>query len=186
MNLKKIIMCIVLVIVILITNKVLAVEVNYEITKENSDYSVSLKVGEEYIIETDKEVTGYAFMSNGTFSESIVEIDKESKKIIGLKEGIATGNIYMGSEKKTMYVTVISNDEEQITNSNEETNTNNTDKLNNLDTLIEENKSNNIDNVTNDTKLPKTGEENFYLYVLLGIVIVCLVVSKIKLNHMKF
>ena len=72
--------------------------VNNDITKDNADYVIALKVGQKCKIETNEKITGYELYGG------YVEIDEETTKITAIKAGEANGYFYIGDEKKSFYI----------------------------------------------------------------------------------
>lgn len=73
------------------------------ITRENAYYVVDLKVGQKFRIETNERITGYTLSGSGYKYE---EINEKCIEITGEKAGKANGYIYVGEEKKSIFITV--------------------------------------------------------------------------------
>lgn len=129
------------------------------ITKENADYSLTLKVGQKCNIESSEKLTGYELHG------SSVEVDTNSATITAIKEGKANGYLYIGDKKKSVYITV----EENSENETLETITLKIEKSPNVEQNEEEDNTNKLPNIE---KLPQTGriknEVLIILYIIVG------------------
>lgn len=156
---------------------------NKDITKENADYTLTLKVGQKCKIESDKKINGHEF-----YSSDCIKINDDHTEITAIKVGETNGYFYIGNVKKSIYITV----EENTDNSPLETLTlkinsvaNKTSDKNNSQTQTQTENKIDIDT------LPRTGEEInvllIVLYIVVGICSVALVtlviMKKRKNNH---
>ena len=165
-------------------------EAKVEITKDNADSSITLKVGQTCKVETSEEIKGYEI------DGETVKINEELNQITALKEGTASGYIYINDDKITLYVEVeekkeneiygmmtlkITKNEEiiqtQVSNKKEETNqTENNNK--------QEENSNSTAEIE---KLPQTGKAKneilIILYLIVGIS--CIGLINIVLSNRK-
>lgn len=152
---------------------------NSDITKENADYTITLKVGQKCKIETVEKITGYELYGNNCvdFSENYLEIT-------AIEEGNTNGYLYLGEEKKTIYITV----EENTGNATLETITLTIGKVPDViipnEPIQEETKKddqNNKDNTVASVELPKAGGNNVILFIL-GAFIISIIVVGINLK----
>lgn len=88
------------------TDKLAEGSLNKNITKENADLVINLKVGQICKIESDERVTGYS-----KAGYNCIEIDYEKPEIRGISVGVANGYIYTENSQKSFYATVEENAE---------------------------------------------------------------------------
>ena len=146
-----------------------------EITKENADFSLELKVGQKCVIESENEITGHAT------SGGCVEINDEKTEMIATKAGIAKGYFSIGDVKKTFYITVdestsseplstkVIKIEKVITTTTEE--------------VIKQNILSNNNFISSQTKLPQTGnsfelKDGLYTLCIASAIILLFIVYK--------
>ena len=142
-----------------------------EITEDNADYVIKLKVGQICKIKSNSKVTGHEM-----YRIDIAEINEEYTEIIAKKAGIAKGILDIGEKKKSIYIIVEENTEnkefEPIT----------------LDiNIIEDNKEDSKETV-NLEKLPNTGNDNAFvnaLYIIIGLCSICVIALIYNLNKRK-
>lgn len=128
-----------------------------EVTKENADYVIELKVGQKCKIETNEKVTGYSIVGG-----SSIEIDKDAKEIIGLEAGESRGYLTIGDKEKSIYVIV----EENTQNDSLDTITLEIDKVDNQE--IEDNEQEEQENVNDvNSRLPQTGVNNLIFIIMM-------------------
>lgn len=137
---------------------------NSDITKENADYTITLKVGQKCKIETVEKITGYELYGN-----NCVDFSEDYLEITAIEEGDTNGYLYLGEEKKAIYITV----EENTGNATLETITLTIGKAPDViipnDSIQEETKKddqNNKDNTVASVELPKAGVNNVILFIL--------------------
>ncbi len=146
------------------------------VTKENADYVYNMKIGQKLKFETNEKFSEYQSVGEG------VENSENEKELVATKKGTTKGYITFGSTKKSFYITV----EENINN----------EQLEDIIVKIDsdesktENSNDKIENNTNDVKsnekqtanisvMPKTGREQnivlIILYILIAIAIIGIV-----------
>ena len=81
---------------------------NQDITIDNADYVVTLKVGQKCRFESIEEITGHELYGS---SCEYKDIDEKCAEITGKSVGKANGYIYIGETKKSFYITVEENSE---------------------------------------------------------------------------
>jgi len=175
---------------------------NDNITEENADYVIRLKVGQKCNIETSEKITGHE-LYNGT----CIELAEDYTEITAIDEGKANGYLYIGNqrEKKSFYIIVEENteneildaitlridmaDTENLPNPPAEENQETKEELKNdiNEELKEEIKDNNTikqDNTISSSGLPNTGLNNilFFIMIILGSVII---ITALKLKEYK-
>lgn len=139
--------------------------IDNEITKENADYVITLKVGQKCKIETTEEFNGYEVYGGR------VEIDEELAEITAIKEGNANGYFYIGDKKKTFYITV----EENTENETLET------IILQIETTTNLEKADKIDNTVTASSIPKAGSNNTILFItIILVLLVILIEIKVK------
>ena len=153
--------------------------INKNITKENADYTLTLKVGQKCKIESDKKINGYQF-----YGYDCIELNDDYTEMTATSVGIKNGYFYIDNVKKSIYITV----EENTDNSTLDTLTL---KINSIaDNTSDQNtsKTQTENKLAIDT-LPKTGGEiNVFLIVLYIVVGICsialvtLIIMKKKKN----
>lgn len=166
------------------SNKVGESVLNKDITKENADYSITLKVGQKCRIETTEKITGYELYGSGY---EYNKVNKNCAEITGKTIGKANGYIYVGEIKKSLFITV----EQNTGNATLDTitlkinTTSETDKSDNRNkqqvTMTNINNSKKNYTQTNSNSLPKTGSSNI-IYLLMcfsvGLIIVFSIILK--------
>lgn len=165
---------------------------NKDITEENADYVINLKVGQKCIINSDTKIIGHFF--SGTCYE-YNKISDNCAEIIGTKEGKANGYLYLDNTKKSFFITVDKNDGNllldtitlDIENSSEsgegETDNTNNQSENNEFFLNNQNNSNNnlTDPTTAKSNLPQAGlRNNIYISFFIGICFIIAIFIKFK------
>ena len=164
-----------------------------DITKDNADYAITLKVGQKWRIETTEKITGYQLSGSACDYE---DINEKCAEITGKKVGNANGYIYIGASKKSFYITVEENTENKtldtIKSNIDTTTTNNQNNQNSQNTSKEQQEQNKTtqqlrsaskDNTTAKTILPQTGMSNI-IYIIVAYIIISLIVFIIK--HKKY
>ena len=161
---------------------------NKNITEENVDYLIKLKVGQKCKIQSTEEITGYE-----TSGSSCIEFSEDRTLITATAVGKTNGYIYVGNNetKKSIYVIVEENTGNQtldtITiNINTISDTNNTDKPN-VTPIKTETLNNNKqttttiqDTTTKKATLPQTGTNEVYIISAIGLVVIICIVLGIK------
>ena len=145
---------------------------NEDITKDNADYAVTLKVGQKCRFESTEKITSYEISGSGCDYE---KINENCAEITGTSVGKANGYIYVGETKKSFYITVEENSDNQA-----------------LDTITLK-----IDNATGQQTtevskdgttakgtLPKTGVNNT-IYIILASCLIFSAIFGIKLKKYK-
>lgn len=131
---------------------------NNDITKDNADYYIRLKVGQKCNVESNEKLAGYELYGG------CVEIDTDAARITAIEEGNANGYLYIGDEKKSFYIAVEKNEE----NNTLETITLNIEKLS--DNKKNE-KEDDINKLPDIEKLPETGKNKNEVIIILYIII---------------
>ncbi len=164
---------------------------NKDITKENADYAITLKVGQKCRIETTEKITGHELSGSGY---EYNEINENCAEITGKRVGKANGYIYVGETKKSIFITVEENTGstplDTITLKINTTSV--TDKSDESDNKQEEKpnaNSNNKNNTPTDstiskTTIPKAGVNNIVCIVML-FSLVLIIIFSIKLKKYK-
>lgn len=152
------------------------------ITKENADYTIDLKVGQKCRIESDQKITGHEL--SGAKSE-INQVNDRCIEITAKKTGKINGYIYMGEEKKSIFITVNKNTE----NKNLETVMLKINTITETEKINEDNQqkeSNNIetDNTVSTSAIPKAGLENI-IFAAVWLCLVLILICYIKLRKNK-
>lgn len=155
---------------------------NKDITKENADYAITLKVSQKCRIETIENITGHELSESGY---EYNEINENCAEITGKRVGKANGYIYVGETKKSIFITVEENTEstplDTITLKINTTSV--TDKSDESDNKQEEktNANSNNKNTISKTTLPKAGVNNIVCIVML-FSLVLIIIFSIKLK----
>ena len=135
---------------------------NKDITKENADYVISLKVGQKCRIETTEKITGKELSG---VSHEYNQINEKCVEITGKTSGKINGYIYVGGVKKSIFITVEENTE-NIPLDTVELKIGSVSKVKTPDNNVEEENKISLDT------LPKTGEEGngvlIVLYIIVG------------------
>ena len=162
------------------------------ITEENADYAITLKIGQKCIIETTEEVTGYGLTGSG-YEYNL--INDNCIEITGEEVGKANGYIYVGETKKTIFITVEENTEStsldtiilKIDTTSETDNSNESDnKQEETPNANDYNKNNTpTDSTISKTTLPKAGVNNIVCIVML-FSLVLIIIFSIKLKKYKY
>lgn len=163
----------------------IASSVNKNITKENADFVVTLKVGQKCKFETNEKISGYEF-----YGSDCIDISEDKTEITATNVGEKNGYIYVGNEKKSIYITVEENTGNETlepivlkinsTVNNDSSNTNNDNNNNNNDN---QSTSTDDDNTKAPTKLPNTGLKNAtFVIISFGIITI---IAGVKLTKYK-
>ena len=148
---------------------------NKDITRENADYVIDLKVGQKCIISTDEKLSGYELSGSGY---EYNKIDDNSAEIIGEKVGKANGYIYIGDIKKSVFITVEENTENTTLNPI-------SIKMNaTKDDKNSEDKNTIVDDTTARDNIPQTGT-GIVIYIAMMISVISIIAVIIKLNKYK-
>lgn len=131
------------------------------ITKENADFVVTLKVGQKCELKSSNEITDYEFYG----ASNSVEMNADKTEITAVKPGELNGYITVGDQRKSIYITV----EENAGNETLDPIVLNLDGTSNGDTS--NNANNNNNSSTNDgkempTRLPDTGLKNLIIVLI--------------------
>lgn len=164
---------------------------NKDITKENADYAISLKVGQKCRIETIEKITGHELTGSGY---EYNEINETCAEITGESVGKANGYIYIGETKKSIFITVEENTGSTLLDTitlkinttseadkSDENNKQQEEKIN-----INSNNKNNIptDSTTSKTTLPQTGATSI-IYIVMFSSVGLIIIFSIKLKKYK-
>lgn len=153
-------------------NQVEEAFLNKNITKDNADYAVTLKVGQKCRFESTEKITSYEISGSGCDYE---KINENCAEITGTSVGKANGYIYVGETKKSFYITVEENSDNQA-----------------LDTITlkidnatgQQTTEASKDGTTAKGTLPKTGVNNT-IYIILASCLIFSAIFGIKLKKYK-
>ena len=134
------------------SNSLVDTFMNNDITEQNADYLIKLKVGQKCRIKSNEKVTGY-YLSGS----SNIELNEEYTEIIAKEVGKSNGYLYIGNQekKKSIYVIV----EENTGNQELSPISILIDTSTSVTPTVPPNNNNNNNNTFSDTTLPKTGKE---------------------------
>ncbi len=153
-------------------NQVEEAFLNKNITKDNADYAVTLKVGQKCRFESTEKITSYEISGSGCDYE---KINENCAEITGTSVGKANGYIYVGETKKSFYITVEENSDNQTLD---------TITLK-VDNATEQQTSEvSKDGTTAKGTLPKTGVNNT-IYIILASCLIFSAIFGIKLKKYK-
>ena len=155
-----------------------------DVTEENAEFVVNLKVGQKCKINTNERITGHELNSN-----NCIEFNEDSTEFKATEVGSTNGYIYIGEEKRSIYVTVEENPgsiyvEDYILNIDQQ---DISDVLeDDMDGIIEDEfvSEEPVDDATQNEDLPKTGINNYILSVIMVFVLL-LIIFLIKLVKIK-
>lgn len=166
--------------------------INKNITKENADYVITLKVGQKCKIESSEKINGYSLSGY-----DCIDFSSDYTEITAKSVGVKNGYLSIGDTDKSIYITVEENAENKtldaiILKIGKTTDNDVPDKKEDTTTIPdkskkEENKNNEInkDNTTtSSSKLPQTGINNT-IFIVIMISIIYIIVAKIKLKKYK-
>lgn len=177
-------------------NEIEEPSIDTDITKENADYVVELKVGQKCKIESNKKIRGYSLYNN-----DCVEFSEDYTEITALESGVATGYLYVGEDKEiSLYITVVENTGNEtlepvilkIGKSNEEAippaiepepQPSNPPKEENefVVTVPDDTKNETKDDtIVNSTEIPKAGAKNIILFAIVLITFVIIMAKKVN------
>lgn len=161
---------------------------NKDITKDNADYSVTLKVGQKCRFETNEKITGHEMSGSGC---DYKDVNENCAEITGTSVGKSNGYIYVGETKKSFYITIEKNEENKtldpiVLKINISTGTNTPSENKPAQEQQQPSQQQPTQQPSKDTtttqgKLPQTGTNNI-IYVLIVISIILLVALRIKLK----
>ena len=168
---------------------------NKDITKDNADYSIELKVGQKCRFEATEKITGHEISGSGY---DYKEVNENCVEITGTRVGKANGYIYVGETKKSFYITVEENTENKtldtITLKINTTTTNNKPSENDSagqqqeqtqkPQTAQQTSSTSKDNTISKSTLPKTGVSNA-IYIIMTFNFILLVIFGIKMKKYK-
>lgn len=166
---------------------------NKDITKENADYSVTLKIGQKCRFESTDKITGHEISGSGY---DYKDVNENCVEITGTSVGKANGYIYVGESKKSFYITIEKNPDnktlEPIVLKVNTSNGNNKPSENKPSKEQEKNeqqkpqqqKQPSKDTTTTQSKLPQTGVSNI-IYVFMIFSIILLTVFGVKFKKYK-
>lgn len=165
---------------------------NKDITNENADYPITLKVGQKCRIETTEKITGHEIYG---FGYDYKEVNENCLEITGTSVGKANGYIYIGENKKSFYITVEENTENKnldtitlkinTTTTNNKNNENNSNgQQQNQTQTSQQTNSTSKDNTIAKGILPKTGVSNV-IYIIMASSFIVLVIFGIKIKKYK-
>ena len=164
---------------------------NKDITKDNADYSVTLKVGQKCRFETNEKITGHEMSGTGC---DYNDINENCAEITGTSVGKSNGYIYVGETKKSFYITVEENTEDKTLNTitlkintattNNKTSGDDSSKQQQEQTQKPQNSGALKDDTTTKGILPKTGVNNV-IYIIVAVSFILLAIFGIKLKKYK-
>lgn len=167
---------------------------NRDITKDNADYPITLKVGQKCRFETNGQITGYEILGSGCEGN---RINENCIEIVGKRVGKTNGYIEIGETKKTFYITVEENTEGKaldditikINTATENKNSSGQNQGQTQNSPSQQNKSQQNNGVSKDKTtakgtLPKTGASNV-IHIVMIIGFVLLAISGIKFKKYK-
>ena len=165
---------------------------NKDITKDNADYPITLKVGQKCRLETTEKITGHEISGSGY---DYKEVNENCVEITGTSVGKANGYIYVGETKKSIFITVEENTGNtpldtitlkiNTTSGADNPNTNNDEQQEEKTNINSNNKnSTSTDNTTSKTTLPQTGSSSI-IYIVIFFSIGIMLIFSIKLKKYK-
>ena len=153
------------------------------ITKENADYVIELKVGQKCKLESSKKIRGYSLINNNN-----VHFSEDYTEITALEVGHSTGYLYIGEEEEnvTFYITVTDNigneDLEpiilKIGETTEPTKPDNENGENEFVVKVPNDTPD--DTVVGTNEIPKAGNKKVVLFLVIGIAIVMIMQRKVN------
>lgn len=93
------------------TDQMILDNMDQDITKENADLAINLKVGQKCKIVTNKEISGYE--SSGF---DCVEFNDDYTEMTATSKGVKNGRLFVGEDEvgKTIYITVEENTDNAV------------------------------------------------------------------------
>jgi LPXTG-motif cell wall-anchored protein len=166
------------------SNKMSDSFMNSDITEENADYVIKLKVGQKCNIESNEEITGYE-----TSGSSCIEFNEDKTVITAISVGKANGYLYVGNSntKKSFYVIVEENTSNQTLAPISITinTTSNTSSTNDPDTSSIQTNTSKEDNTISKITLPQTGSNETLFIVIIAIIAIITIIFRIKIKKYK-
>lgn len=161
---------------------------NKDITKDNADYSIALKVGQKCRFETTEKITGHEIYGSGY---DYKEVNENCVEITGTSVGKANGYIYVGKTKKSFYITVEENTENKAldtltlkintTTTNDNPSENDSDGKQQNQQTEQQISITSKDNTIAKSILPKTGVSNvIYIIIISSFILLLILGIKIK------
>ncbi len=167
---------------------------NKDITKDNADYQVTLKVGQKCRFETNEKITGHEMYGSGC---DYNDVNENCAEITGTSVGKSNGYIYVGETKKSFYITVEENTENKTLDTitlkiNTATTNNKPSKDDSTGQQQEQTQKPQIQQTSNTFKddtttkgtLPKTGVSKA-IYIIMASSFILLAIFGIKLKKYK-
>lgn len=171
-------------------NKVEESILNKDITRENADYVIDLKVGQKCLIESSEKMKGHSLSGSGYEYNTI---DENSAEIIGKSIGKANGYININGIEKSIFITIDENTENKQLETislkigkTSEVNKPENDNNSKEEDKKAENKENNevLDSTTAKDNIPQTGT-SVIIYIAILVGIISIIICAIKLNNYK-
>lgn len=171
-------------------NKVEESILNKDITRENADYVIDLKVGQKCLIESSEKMKGHSLSG---FGYEYNTIDENSAEIIGKSIGKANGYININGIEKSIFITIDENTENKQLETislkigkTSEVNKPENDNNSKEEDKKAENKENNevLDSTTAKDNIPQTGT-SVIIYIAILVGIISIIICAIKLNNYK-
>lgn len=153
---------------------------NKDITKDNADYPITLKVGQKCRLETTEEIIGHEIYGYGY---DYKDVNENCVEITGISVGKANGYIYVGETKKSFYITVEENTENKILDTIT-LKINTTGNKSSENDSIEQTNSISKENTNTQDTLPKTGENNA-IYIIMTASFILFIIFGIKIKEYK-
>ena len=144
-----------------------------DITEEEADYAITLKVGQKCKFESNEEIIGYELYGG------YVEISEDKSEITAVEAGTTVAYLYVGdaNTRKSIYITIEENESDEELDAI-------TLKLD--ETVKEESNDDNEEDgtVTPEPELPNAGVHNVVFAVIIAFVIF-VIVNGLKLRKYK-
>lgn len=164
---------------------------NKDITKDNADYSVTLKVGQKCRFETNEKITGHEMSGSGC---DYKDVNENCAEITGTSVGKSNGYIYVGETKKSFYITVEENSENKTLDTitlkintstgNDKSNEDTSNGQQHEQPQTQQTTGASKDDTTTKGTLPKTGISNT-IYIIMASCFIFLAIFGIKLKKYK-
>lgn len=161
---------------------------NKDITKDNANYTVTLKVGQKCRFETNEKITGHEMYGSGC---DYNDVNENCAEITATKVGKTNGYIYVGETKKSFYITIEENTENKTLdtiilkiNTTTTNNKPNEDDLTGQQQKTPKQENNSIFGGDQSTKgtLPKAGVSDMIYIIIMASSFVLLIIFVLKLK----